>query len=383
VIPTVFMFCRQLFLILSIDVIIISITNADKSCAIAEIEVQHGIGSIMMNVTYHIPLSLQGKEMDMYDSIVRHICSEAFVGRDDVETLDLSKNRLTVLSRGLFKPLRKVSSINLSENQLTNISFDEFSGNQQLKRLNLGHNNIHTIEHIEHKGEFSITTLWMPGNNLVDISELCKLTKLGNLDLSYNTKLDFNIIKVSCWDELQILGLTDNDLKKLNNDYRVFTGLTKLQKLNLPKNNFGIFCVSDFPKLPALKELNIEENSLLVLNASELNRKFPALTKIHLAKNFWSCDYFISLEKELKEFNIAVESKVDKCVNGSSTTMVDLNSSIRKSYEDEESIMFSAHAVITWIWILLITNCILFIVAIFLCYHYFLQEEVLVTITCK
>jgi Leucine-rich repeat (LRR) protein len=298
---------RHLFLILSIDAIIISVTTAIESCAIAEIEVQHGL---MKNVSYHIPLPLQSKKLDMHDSKVRHICSEAFVGLDDVEILDLSKNCLIVLSRDLFKPLRNVTSIDLSEKQLTSISFDEFSSNQQLVRLSLRFNNIHAIEHIEHKGEFSITTLWMYSNNLVDISELCKLAKLGNFELGLNRKLDFNTFKFSCWSELQKLGLADNDLKRLNNDYRVFTGLTKLLKLHLARNNLEVFCVSNFKKLPVLQELNIEENSLHSLNACELNRKFPALTKIHLAKNFWNCNYFDSLKKKHKEFNITLELKV-------------------------------------------------------------------------
>jgi Leucine-rich repeat (LRR) protein len=152
VILTVLNFCRQSFLILSIDVIIISITNADETCGIAEIEVKRGIAPTMMNVSYDIPSPRQSKELSLYDSKIRHICSEAFVGHDEVETLNLSRNRLTVLSSGLFKPLRKVTSIDLSENQLTSISFDEFAHNQQLKWLSLRFNNIHTIEHIEHKG---------------------------------------------------------------------------------------------------------------------------------------------------------------------------------------------------------------------------------------
>jgi Leucine-rich repeat (LRR) protein len=288
-----------------IGAIIVGVINAEHSCIVPVIPLVQSANLLM---------DLKGKK-------ISQICSKAFVGFEALTKLELSRNELTVLAKDLFKPLRDIITINLSENKLTTIKFDEFSNNERLRSLNLQLNNIQRIETIQHSGKLSIQQLLFYANNLKDISELCKLTKLDRLELSSNQNVDFNTFNSSCFSGLRILELVKTDLKRLINNYQLFSGLKALLMLKLPENNLEVFCVGNFPVLPALTEFDIMENRLESIDAEELKRKFPRLTKIHLSKNLWSCDYFKSLETKLNNLGINVEiKKGDENCNPTITT---------------------------------------------------------------
>jgi Leucine rich repeat len=275
-----------------IGAIVSSVTNAENSCIIPVIRLVQSAHT----------LDLKGKN-------ISQICSGAFVGFDTLTKLDLSRNDLTDLSKDIFKPLRDIITIDLSENKLTTIRFDVFSNNERFRRLNLRFNAIKTIETIQHSGNLTIQQLFFHVNNLRDVSELCKLTKLDHLELSSNQNVDFNIFNSRCFSGLKALELVKTGLKRLNNNYQLFSGLKELLMLKLPENNLEVFCVENFPELPALTELDIKENGLKSIDAEKLKGKFPSLNKIHLSKNLWSCDYFKSLKTNLINLIISVETK--------------------------------------------------------------------------
>jgi Leucine rich repeat len=326
---------------------------------------------------------------------IYQICSEAFVGFNQLGTLDLSHNSLTTLPKNLFKPLKNIERIDLEKNKLTTISFDEFVTNRKLKELNLRSNNIQKIDLIQHEGEFSIKKLWLNANNLTNIFELCKLRQLESLELSANHNLDFKTFQFSCWRELQTLELANTDLKKLKNDYRLFADLAKLKKLLIPSNNLRVLCVGNFPELPALEVLDIKENYLNSLDARELKRKFPKLKKIYLSKNLWSCRYFDLLESDFFNLGLKVEGNTrdEVCVQTITATHSPISDACRSQNDEtttgtsittptttfdrttnstiQPPIVFSSSAWI--IWSLLLANGILFITAMFLCYFYFIH----------
>jgi Leucine rich repeat len=296
-----------------IGVIVISVTNAEDSCIVPAIN-----------------LSKNAYLLDLKGKKISRICSEAFVGFDTLTKLELSRNELTVLSKDLFKPLRNIITIDLSENKLTTISFDEFVNNERLISLKLRSNEIQIIETIHHSEKLGIQQLFFYANNLKDVSELCKLTKLNHLELSSNQNVDFNTLNSSCLSGLRKLELVNTNLKTLKNNYQILSGLVKLEILYLTENNLGVFCVGKFPELPALTELDIKENRLKSIDAGELKRKFPKLKKLHLSKNLWSCDYFKLLETNLKKLGITVTVPKweDKNCNPTITTTPRPNSDV-------------------------------------------------------
>jgi Leucine rich repeat len=367
---------RKLILFLAIEVIIISATNADNSCITEEIRAHFGFEPkfIADNNRYKI-FDKKTKKINLTNHQLDWICSGAFLGLENLEILDLSKNRLTHLLKNTFKPLHNIIEIKLIGNQLTNISFDEFAGNQRLERLYLSFNKIQIIEPIQHKGGFSIKTLGFNGNNLMDFSELCKLTKLETMGLSYNQNINFKTFNFTCWSELRKLYLKNSSLKRLHNDYHLFTGLTKLEELHLPNNSLEVFCVGNFPELLHLNHLNILDNQLIQnLDAKELKLKFPQLKEIGMSKNLWNCDYFKKLETDLKKMEIyfASYSTKTKCIEGPNTTERRLNLNECEIHKKEESDTgVSYHVVIIHFVLQIALTFALFIVDIVLNVYFF------------
>jgi Leucine-rich repeat (LRR) protein len=308
-----------LVLFFVIGVIVAGVTKAESSCIVPDVR-----------------LVRRERKLDLQSEKIKTICSEAFVGFDDIETLDLSYNELTVLPKDLFKPLHSIENIYLYENNLKTISFDEFASNQELKTLQLRFNKITTIETINFRGEFSITHLYIYVNDLTDVSELCKLAKLELLSLWSNKNLDYSTFQPNCWIELRELNLGDTGLKKLNNDYRLFTGLTKLEILHLGNNNLEVFCVGNFPEMPALKTLVLYGNRLTGLDVIQLNMKFPTLKVLRLSTENWNCDDFNAL-KSVLEKNGTTVIKYGDCVNRITIPKTSSNPDACRIFEDDDS----------------------------------------------
>jgi Leucine-rich repeat (LRR) protein len=114
---------------------------------------------------------------------VETIESQAFVGCEHLEVLDLNHNQLTSLPHNVFNPLRNIKGINWLNNQLANFTFDVFANNQNLKKVDLENNKMTALVPIQHRGEFSIKELDLEHNDLKNISEVCKLQKLEILEL--------------------------------------------------------------------------------------------------------------------------------------------------------------------------------------------------------
>jgi hypothetical protein len=152
----------------------------------------------------------------------------------------------------------------------------------------------------------------------VDISGLCKLKNLTSLRLSDNPNLNFSSFSFNCWLQLKELSLRNTNLKSLNNNYETFAGLRVLSFLDIGKNYLEVFPATNFPELPALGLLFIDNNMLRTLNVTKLNMKFKKLRNIMLSGNQWSCANFEPIEKSLNDFGIQVHDSLSpgmKCVD--------------------------------------------------------------------
>jgi Leucine rich repeat len=225
-----------------------------------------------------------------------------------------TKNKINSFKKGSFNKFINVRTIDLSENNLNIIDFNEFARNSKLQALAVNKNQISKIEPIEISTIINITSLMIHNNDLINISELCKLKKVKKLDLSRNRRLDFSSVSFNCWNELTHLYLAETNMKNLNHDYQVLAGSNKLIFLDLSDNNLDILCFQHFPVLLELTVLNIRNNSLVSLDVQELKRKFQDLWFIAMGNNDWTCDYYEgTLKKQLGESKINETDNKDNC----------------------------------------------------------------------
>uniref|UniRef100_A0A3Q2PQ03 Toll-like receptor 5 n=1 Tax=Fundulus heteroclitus TaxID=8078 RepID=A0A3Q2PQ03_FUNHE len=155
-----------------------------------------------------------------------------------VLSLDLSKNRIFALSRGVFSPMADLTTIDLSQNEVNQIHRNAFEGLQgNLKMLNLSHNLL---------GEIYSHTF------------AC-LTNLEILDLSFNHVGVLGYDSFTGLPNLKFLDLTDNSLQGLGFP----SSLPNLDVLNLKNNKLTSSSVNAIPQFARnVSSLNVQNNRL-------------------------------------------------------------------------------------------------------------------------
>jgi Leucine-rich repeat (LRR) protein len=262
--------------------------------------------------------------LDLSDVKAETIESQAFVGCEHLQQLNIDDNQLTSLPQNVLDPLHSIKEISLWSNQLENFTFDVFANNHNLEKVYLPDNKMTALVPSQHKGEFNIKELYLQDNDLKNVSEVCKLQKLEILNLGGNRNLDFVTFKFSCLTELRTLCLQDTNLNRLNYDYRLFIGIDKLKILDLGQNNLEILCVGNFPALLELEELHVEHNYLTSINVQNLKSKFPKLNRFDMENNPWDCNNFGNLTKSLEAININIRfDKYPTCYKSRKTNESD------------------------------------------------------------
>uniref|UniRef100_A0A8C5R2H2 Toll-like receptor 5L n=1 Tax=Leptobrachium leishanense TaxID=445787 RepID=A0A8C5R2H2_9ANUR len=122
-------------------------------------------------------------------------CEDIFMGLEQLQILNLSRNYLTSLPDNLFKGLLSLRALDLSMNQLLRIQSELFVGLTALKNLNLGRNNLVTL---------SSTSLDpLTSLKMIDLSELtfvchCALSDLWNWVEAKNVTVQVDFDALSC-----------------------------------------------------------------------------------------------------------------------------------------------------------------------------------------
>jgi Leucine-rich repeat (LRR) protein len=305
-------FVRLFFaFLLVLDFLIVTTSSSNAKCWVVKVNNLKGLKCQFSNTPENFFFINYKKLESLFitNSTLQMLPSGVFTGLVSLKSLQLNDNDLEDLPVEVFKPLKSIQDINLSHNKLSNIDFDRFTYNSKLQTLSLGNNNIKTIGTIHNGSEISITVLWINDNQLVNISEICKLANLNTLSLSNNPNLNFDNLHFNCWDDLMVLILQNTNLKSLKNDYGLFAGLSKLEFLDLDSNELHLLCVTNFPEIPALKFLLINNNKFQTLNFTELKTKFQTLHTITLFENLWNCAIFENMS------NLSLEIHKNYCTN--------------------------------------------------------------------
>ena len=181
------------------------------------------------------------KEINFGDNMLAALPPSLFNSSRNLETLYLQNNSLTLLTPSIFVHLSKLVSLNLSRNSIAShlISEETFSGLTNLHALDLSFNQLSSVEAVV----FS------------------RMTSLRMLNLQHNKVHTVSAGAFSSLKNLQILSLSFNSIERV--EVAAFDGLSSLTSLSLDHNGLRSLHADQFlSSSPTLEDLSLNDNHL-------------------------------------------------------------------------------------------------------------------------
>lgn len=221
-----------------------------------------------------------------------------------LEQLDLSNSLPRHISLGVFRHLKRLKILDLSENHLS--SLDTLPSLPALETLILNKAGLNTLSDLPKL--YQLRTLNARMNEITDISGLQKLINLEELDISEwngpifaeGGKIDFS--PLAELQSLKKLNLSDIRLKDLHG----FPALPRLETLDISDNK--LLNLDDLPELPGLHTLNAGNNTIVdirgVSNLKNLNSLYLEGNKIEDIKPLAALSELFFLDVEHNEISL-------------------------------------------------------------------------------
>lgn len=146
----------------------------------------------------------------------------------------------------------------------------------------------------------------LANNRLHSIRNLTHFERLRYLDLTNNHLHDIGLNSFARMHQLEVLNLRNSGLAHIH--FGMFSHKSRLRALDLSHNELGRIDFRMFVAMKNLVQLHLNGNNLSELDATEIRRIFPALTKIGISQNDWSCHNLASIIKHLESNSIALET---------------------------------------------------------------------------
>ncbi|CAK1546169.1 unnamed protein product [Leptosia nina] len=249
------------------------------------------------------------KTLTVFSNQIKHIDDEAFYSLRNLETIDLSRNklnnRINHIGKETFDNLIKMKILDLSYNEIISLDFEMSS--LPVKQIRLNHNSITIIQSDSLKALPNLSDLDMNSNFLTweDVTQI-QIPGLKSLVLSNN---NFTLLEVTTFSHLPSLqslslemsnitylpppifiknqnllrvNLASNYLKDLHKD--IFAYTTILQELNLKSNSFADFPHVALFNVTSLEHLNLCDNQLRSVDFFKFTG-LQNLRTLHLCNN--------------------------------------------------------------------------------------------------
>ncbi|XP_031351985.1 leucine-rich repeat transmembrane neuronal protein 1-like isoform X1 [Photinus pyralis] len=221
------------------------------------------------------------RELSVSDHQVELIQDGAFTSLNCVSTLQLARNKISLINPDSFEGLRHLHELDLGENQIVEIPERIFRFSTLLKKLNISRNNLKVL----HPDSFY------------------KLTNLEELDLSYNYLYKIQPDTLRYFDKLKNLQIGSNQFDYL--EMEKWTNLTSLRTLNVSNNELrSVDFVYSFSFSSSLTELYLDDNYLTKFNVRGFRKHLPRVTVIDISENLWMCADLVEILKFLNDSRI-------------------------------------------------------------------------------
>ena len=204
-------------------------------------------------------------ELRLYQSGVTELTERLFTDTPALTRLDLRENALVTLRAGAFSGLSNLESLNMWGNPLESLSQGAFSGLATLRNLNLGSNELTALPERAFVDLRNLSFLNLEYNRLGSLpaNAFAGLSAMEFLRLHGN---GLRALPGGLFDDLsslKTLWLFQNELTQLPD--RVFAGLTNLERLDVSGNQISELTTVTFDGLSRLIGLDLGHNRLAAL----------------------------------------------------------------------------------------------------------------------
>ena len=185
---------------------------------------------------------------------------------DRLASINLARNNLFAVPRGLFVGLRAMRNLTLAGNRLSTLRRAIFTGLRNLRRLDLSDNVIASIQPGTFEACRRLTTLDLSNNRLrgIDVYGFRGLENLERLSLANNELTDVEPGVFFAVRALVELDLSSNNLTTV--EPRQYSGSPRLERIDLAKNAIWNVSVDSFEGLADLRSLHLDRNRLRTLD---------------------------------------------------------------------------------------------------------------------
>lgn len=273
-----------------------------------------------------VPL-IQLKAIHLSFNSIKMIPVELFAQNMRLQTIHLNDNAIEWLfGEQTFRHLSNVNEFDLHNNPIVNFagciinaqSIDIRNTNAmacfvgpRTKRILANNNRIEYVDITTASTNATIAAtqlehIDLANNRLHSIWNLTHFERLRYLDLTNNHLHDIGLNSFARMHQLEVLNLENSGLANIY--FGMFSHKSRLRSLDLSRNELGRIDFRMFVAMKSLVQLHLNGNNLSELDATEIRRIFPALTKIGISQNDWSCHNLASIIKHLESNAIALES---------------------------------------------------------------------------
>lgn len=207
-------------------------------------------------------LSPKLTSLDLSRNKIISLKDDLFNGLDNLKTLSLYSNRLTMLQRDVFRNLPNLNSLELSFNRLHSIAEDAFVSLGNLSHLSLAMNNLTFLSQNLFRNNTMLKSLRLGHNPLHQLSDafFASFKQLQEINLSNTSLVNLPEKLFQGGGNLEQLRLDNNAIETLRPN--VFASLGNLTYLSLNGNRLGNLTRAVFSPLKKLKILYMNRNLL-------------------------------------------------------------------------------------------------------------------------
>lgn len=210
------------------------------------------------------------EEVDLSDSNLEEVTSDAFDSTPSLKYLNLSKNRIRRIDSNSFRVLgRSLTSLDLSSGlRIRTFPCAIMSPLNSMVNLNLMNNDLETLSRADDcfHSLIHLQNLLLDFNSLKSISsDLFKpLSELVSFSVSFNKITQIDSGTFNELDSIEKLDLSYNQIRKIGS--MSFSNLRNIRSINLEGNDIEIMETETFYYLPKLERLKLSFNRIKFLS---------------------------------------------------------------------------------------------------------------------